>query len=101
MPTDDQLEAKAKLLAKLYIDTNAIGDLAPLSAAIEHAIVYAHRIGFRSHEGEQKAQRPAAMQRVAAVLNDRHGYHVQYLDDETRDDLLGAIVDAAITEFPS
>ena len=42
--------------------------------------------------------RDAAMQRVAAALNDRRGYHVDDLDDITRDDLLGAIVDAVRAE---
>jgi len=35
-----------------------------------------------------------AMSRVARVLNDRKGYHVSDLDEETRVDLLGALVDA-------
>lgn len=48
---------------------------------------------------EPKApSRDAAMQRVAAVLNDRSGYHVDDLDAGTRDDLLGAIVDAVALE---
>ncbi len=99
--TNDQIADQAKQLAKLYIDTNDIGDLATMSAVVEHAIAYAYRIGYRSREGALKAEKPAAMQRVAAVLNDTNGFHVDDLDDETRDDLLGAIIDAALAEFPS
>ena len=36
------------------------------------------------------------MQRVAAVLNDRKGFHVDTLDEETRVDLILALVNAAI-----
>ena len=46
------------------------------------------------------SSRDAAIQRVAAVMNDRRGYHVDDLDDSTRDDLLGAIVDAVRAEVP-
>jgi hypothetical protein len=41
-----------------------------------------------------------AMRRVAAVLNDRKGYHVDDLDDATRDDFLGALVEAVRAEVP-
>ncbi len=101
MPTDDQLSARGKRLAGMYIDTNDIGDLETMSSVVEHAIVYAHRIGYRSCEGAQRAQRTAAMHRVAAVLNDHRGFHVDDFDAASRDDLLGAIVDAALSEFES
>lgn len=101
MSTNDQLADKGKLLARCYIDTNGLDDLETLSAVVEHAIIYAYRVGYRSHEGEQQAQKIAAMQRVAAVLNDRHVFHVDEMDAESRDDLLGAIVDAVLTEFPA
>jgi len=41
-------------------------------------------------------ERLEAMARVAAVLNDRKGFHVNDLDDETRGALLGAIVGAVL-----
>lgn len=96
--TDAQLTDKGTQLAKFYIDTNKLDDLATMRAVVAHAMAYAYRIGYRSHEGEQKAQKVTAMQRVEHVLNDRRGYHVDDLDAETRDDLLGAIVDAALAE---
>ena len=52
--TDEQLADKAKLLAKLYIDTNKLDDLSPIREVVEHAIIYAYRIGYRSHESAQK-----------------------------------------------
>lgn len=101
MPTDDQLSARGKRLAGMYIDINDIGDLETMTAIVEHSIVNAYRIGYRSREGEQRAQRAAAMRRVAAVLNDRRGFHVDDFDAASRDDLLGAIVDAVLAEFVS
>ncbi len=46
-------------------------------------------------EANRTHDRLLAMERVRRVLNDRKGFHVGDLDDETRADLLGAIVDAA------
>jgi len=98
MKTDDQLVNTGKQIVKLYVDTNALNsERRTLLELLEHAVVQAYRTGYRAREGEV-VDRSLATKLVESVLNSRRGYGVDGLDDVTRADLLGAIVDAARAE---
>lgn len=61
-PRDDgALAALAKELTTLYVETNALDPErsqfdATTIAVVEHAIVYAFRIGYRTRVGEEGAE---------------------------------------------